>query len=67
MKKQACCDKGNVPCVRGLCVKCFNNTRKPRNRPTPHAAFDYALEHAAANLAGARRLLSWVLTRAVAL
>jgi hypothetical protein len=66
MRKQDCCPRASVPCVRGLCVRCFNKTREPRKRATPHAAFDYALEYAHANLAGSQRLTAWALARAAA-
>lgn len=65
MKAGPCCKRVSVPCVRGLCVRCFNAAKEPRKRATPHAAFDYALEHAAGNLAGAQRLTAWALQRAV--
>jgi hypothetical protein len=64
MKSGPCCNRVSVPCVRGLCVRCFNASRQPRKRATPHAAFDYALEYAFANLPGAQRLTAWALQRA---
>ncbi len=62
---RSCCSssEGRRVCkTHGVCFGCYRAMRQPRKKPTPHAAFEYAIEYAVSNVRGARRLAAWAIT-----